>query len=175
MGELTYGDTMGIYPMASEYRDQARRTCLTAAAPVTILATDINTTVLQGAQRGIYESEKVEGLESAQLRRFFLNGDGANRGWVKVKDFLKCSIEFQRLNLMHGEWPIDGQFDAIFCRNVMIYFDKDTQYQILKRFVPLLRQPHGLLFAGHSEAFFNAKDLFTPLGASTYRIADSAR
>lgn len=141
---------------------------------VEILATDINTSVLQSAERGIYERERVEGVSTEQLHRYFLNGDGANSGWVKVKPALRQSIHFRMLNLMQADWSIEGKFDAIFCRNVMIYFDKATQYQILKRFVPLLRQPHGLLFAGHSEAFFNAKDLFAPLGATTYRIADEA-
>jgi chemotaxis protein methyltransferase CheR len=145
-----------------------------ARLPVSILATDINTAVLQGAERGIYEREKVEGLDVTQLRKYFWSGDGSNSGFVKVKDDLKRNIHFRSLNLMQADWPIEGQFDAIFCRNVMIYFDKDTQYQILKRFVPLLRQPHGLLFAGHSEAFFNAKDLFMPMGATTYRVADAA-
>jgi chemotaxis protein methyltransferase CheR len=116
----------------------------------------------------------VEELGLERLRSYFWDGDGANSGFVKVKDVLRRTIQFRMLNLMQPEWTIDGQFDAIFCRNVMIYFDKDTQYQILKRFVPLLRQPHGLLFAGHSEAFFNAKDLLTPMGATTYRVADQA-
>jgi len=146
-----------------------------AQAPVSILATDVNTTMLQEAERGIYERDRVEGLGLERLRGYFWDGDGANRGFVKVKDLLKRNIQFRMLNLMQPEWPIEGQFDAIFCRNVMIYFDKDTQYHILKRFVPLLRQPHGLLFAGHSEAFFGAKDLFTPMGATTYRVADEAR
>lgn len=145
-----------------------------AQPPATILATDINTTVLQGAERGIYEREKVESLTKEQLRNYFQYGDGAYSGLVKVKDSLKRGIQFRMLNLMHADWPLEGKFDAIFCRNVMIYFDKDTQYRILKRFVPLLQQPHGLLFAGHSEAFFNAKDLFTPLGSTTYRVADGA-
>jgi chemotaxis protein methyltransferase CheR len=143
-------------------------------SPVSILATDINTTVLQGAERGVYEREKVEGLHPEQLRKYFWNGDGSYSGLVKVKDDLRRNVQFRMLNLIQPDWPIEGQFDAIFCRNVMIYFDKTTQYQILKRFVPLLRQPHGLLFAGHSEAFFNAKDLFTPMGATTYRVTNAA-
>lgn len=140
-----------------------------------ILATDINTTMLQTAEAGIYDYERVEGLSAERLRRFFLRGSGAYEQRVKVKDALRQSIQFRMLNLMAPTWPIEGQFDAIFCRNVMIYFDKATQYQILKRFVPLLKQPHGLLFAGHSEAFFNAKDILTPLGATTYCVADAER
>lgn len=145
-----------------------------AQAPANILATDINTTVLQGAERGVYERNKVDSLTAEQLRNYFQYGEGTYRGLVKVKDSLKQGIQFRTLNLVQSNWPIDGQFDAIFCRNVMIYFDKSTQYQILRRFVPLLRQPHGMLFAGHSEAFFNAKDLFTPLGSTTYRVASEA-
>ena len=146
------------------------------AAPggVNILATDINTTMLQTAAAGVFERERVEGLSPERLRRYFLSGSGAFAGQVKIKDTIKRHIAFRMLNLMAPGWDIEGQFDAIFCRNVMIYFDKDTQYQILKRFVPLLKQPHGLLFAGHSEAFFNAKDLFTPMGSTTYRVAEGA-
>ncbi len=144
------------------------------AGGVSILATDINTTMLQDAAAGVYERERVEGLSPERRHRYFLSGSGAFVDQVKIKDSLKRNIAFRMLNLMAPEWDIEGQFDAIFCRNVMIYFDKDTQYQILKRFVPLLRQPHGLLFAGHSEAFFNAKDLFAPMGSTTYRVADGA-
>lgn len=143
-------------------------------AAVSILATDINTAILQQAEAGVFDRERVEGMSAERLRRFFLYGSGAYEGQVKVKSLLSQCISFRMLNLMQPAWNIEGQFDAIFCRNVMIYFDKTTQYQILKRFVPLLRQPHGLLFAGHSEAFFNAKDLFTPMGATTYRVAEGA-
>jgi chemotaxis protein methyltransferase CheR len=145
------------------------------AAAVRILATDINTAMLQEAAAGVFEAERVEGLPPEKLQRYFLNGSGAYAGRVKIKDAIRDSIEIRMLNLVQPEWGIEGQFDAIFCRNVMIYFDKPTQYQILERFVPMLKQPHGLLFAGHSEAFFNAKDLLTPLGATTYKVAHRAR
>lgn len=134
--------------------------------------------MLQEAEAGVFDRERVEGLSPERLRRHFLDGSGAFASKVKIKDKFKQSITFRMLNLMQPVWDIErsgeGQFDAIFCRNVMIYFDKDTQYQILKRFVPLLKKPHGLLFAGHSEAFFNAKDIFTPMGATTYKVADHA-
>jgi chemotaxis protein methyltransferase CheR len=141
---------------------------------VSILATDINTTMLQQAEAGVYEREKTEGLSMERLRRYFFSGSGAYAAQVKVKDLLRKCVSFRMLNLVQPEWPVDGPFDAIFCRNVMIYFDKDTQHQILKRFVPLLRQPHGLLFAGHSEAFFHAKDFLEPMGATTYRVTAGA-
>ena len=143
-------------------------------AAVSILATDINTVMLQQCDAGVFERERVEGLSPERLRRFFLSGSGAFAAQVKVKPLLRQCIDFRMLNLMQPGWGIEGQFDAIFCRNVMIYFDKTTQYQILKRFVPLLKQPHGLLFAGHSEAFFNAKDLVTPMGSTTYKVAQGA-
>ena len=135
-----------------------------------IFATDINTAVLQGAEAGVFELDRVESLPVERRRRFFLAGSGAYEGKVKVKDKLRQCIDFRMLNLMHEQWNVEGSFDAIFCRNVMIYFDKATQYRILKRFAPLLKQPHGMLFAGHSEAFFHAKDIFAPLGSTTYRV-----
>jgi chemotaxis protein methyltransferase CheR len=141
-------------------------------AAFSILATDINTTVLQQCDAGVYERERVEGLSSERLRRFFLSGSGSHAEQVKVKPILRQCVDFRMVNLMQPAWGIEGQFDAIFCRNVMIYFDKPTQYKILERFLPMLKQPHGLLFAGHSEAFFNAKDLVTPMGATTYRVAE---
>jgi chemotaxis protein methyltransferase CheR len=126
---------------------------------VSILATDINTTMLQEAAAGVFDREKVDGLSDERRRRYFLNGSGAYAAKVKIKDSLKQCISFRMLNLMQPTWGIEreGQFDAIFCRNVMIYFDKHTQYQLLKRFVPMLKKPHGLLFAGHSESFFTQK------------------
>jgi chemotaxis protein methyltransferase CheR len=141
---------------------------------VSILATDINTSMLQSAAAGEYEQEKFESVSPERLRRFFLRGSGAFEGRAKIKDSVRQCVEFRMLNLMEAAWPAEGDFDAIFCRNVMIYFDKDTQYRTLKRFVPLIRQPHGLLFAGHSEAFFHAKDFLMPLGATTYQVIRSA-
>ncbi len=142
-------------------------------AAFTILATDINTTMLQQCDAGVYDHERVEELAPERLRQFFLRGSGSRTAQVKVKPILRQCVDFRMINLVQPAWGIEGQFDAIFCRNVMIYFDKATQYQILKRFLPLLKQPHGLLFAGHSEAFFNAKDLVTPMGATTYRATES--
>jgi chemotaxis protein methyltransferase CheR len=144
------------------------------ASALSILATDVNTTMLQQCDAGVFDRERVEGLSPERLRRYFLSGSGAYAAQVKVKPILRQAISFRMVNLMSPAWGIDEPFDAIFCRNVMIYFDKDTQYQILKRFVPLIKQPHGLLFAGHSEAFFNAKDLVTPMGSTTYKVASGA-
>ena len=84
------------------------------------------------------------------------------------------TFSFRRINLLEAQWAVQGPLDVIFCRNVMIYFDKPTQYTILKRFSPLLR-PDGLLFAGHSESFMHAADLFRSLGRTVYALKDSPR
>jgi chemotaxis protein methyltransferase CheR len=142
--------------------------------PVEIIATDIDTNVLAKAKAGVYPMERVEKLAPDVLKRFFLKGSGANANNVKVRKELCDLISFQQLNLLDSQWPVKGPFDVIFCRNVMIYFDKDTQYQILKRFAPLL-EPHGLLFAGHSESLHHASDLFKLRGQTVYELAAPAR
>jgi chemotaxis protein methyltransferase CheR len=142
--------------------------------PVEILASDVDTNVLQHAERGDYAMERVEKLERSRLERFFLCGAGVNEGRVKVRPQLRDMVAFRRINLLDDEWKIDGPFDAIFCRNVMIYFDKPTQSRILERFVPLLRQD-GLLFAGHSESLFHVGHLFRLRGKTVYSLAASAK
>jgi chemotaxis protein methyltransferase CheR len=143
----------------------------TTTPPVTILATDIDTNVLATGERGVYPEERVEKMDPERLRRFFLKGTGAQEGYVRVRPELQKLITFSRLNLLDARWPIQGPFDVMFCRNVMIYFDKETQYQILKKFVPLLRED-GLLFAGHSESFLHASDIVRSLGRTVYERAD---
>lgn len=134
---------------------------------VTILATDIDTNVLETARKGVYPIDRVEKLTPEQLRRFFLKGTGVQEGFVCVRPELRQMINFQRLNLLEPGWAVKGPLDIIFCRNVMIYFDKPTQYKILSRFVPLLADD-GLMFAGHSESFLHAADLFRSLGRTVY-------
>ncbi len=142
-----------------------------ATPPVEIVASDIDTNVLAKAQRGVYPVERVERLSPERLRRFFLKGTGAQAGMVRVRPELQKLISFTRVNLLDARYPINGPFDVMFCRNVMIYFDKPTQYEILKKFVPLLKQD-GLLFAGHSESFLHAADLFHSLGRTVYERSD---
>ncbi len=143
----------------------------TLTPPVKILATDVDTQVLRIAEKGVFTRERVEKLSEANLKRFFLKGQGARAGFVKIRAELRNMITFRQSNLLASDWQVNGPFDAIFCRNVMIYFDKPTQYQILERFVPLLR-PHGLLFAGHSENFHHASRFFSACGKTVYRVAD---
>jgi chemotaxis protein methyltransferase CheR len=138
--------------------------------PVSIIASDVDTNVLAKAESGIYPMERVEKLSPDRVKRYFYKGIGAQAGLVRVKPELQALITFRQINLLDDNWPIRGPLDAIFCRNVMIYFDKETQLRILERFAPLL-QPEGVLFAGHSESFHNAGHVFNLRGKTVYELA----
>jgi len=138
--------------------------------PVTILATDLDTRVLETAKAGVYAEERVAKLDPALVKRFFLRGTGHQAGHVRVRQELRDMITFRQLNLLDNNWPIRPPLDVIFCRNVMIYFDKATQFAILKKFVPLLAND-GLLFAGHSESFYHAEELFKLRSKTVYELA----
>ncbi|OON41427.1 chemotaxis protein-glutamate O-methyltransferase [Izhakiella australiensis] len=133
-------------------------------------ATDIDTQVLEKALGGIYRQEELRTLSPQQLQRFFMRGTGPHAGMVRVRSELGSAIHFAQLNLLANEWALPGPFDAIFCRNVMIYFDKETQEKILRRFVPLLK-PGGLLFAGHSENFSQLSKDFYLRGQTVYGLS----
>ncbi|SDX71343.1 chemotaxis protein methyltransferase CheR [Allochromatium warmingii] len=135
--------------------------------PVQILATDLDTNVVRHAAEGIYPLDRVEKLSTAQLKRFFLRGTGSRAGMARMRPEVQALIEFQPLNLLSPAWPMREPFDVIFCRNVMIYFDKATQAKILTRFHPLLR-PDGLLFVGHSESLAHVANLFRLRGKTVY-------
>ena len=145
-----------------------------SAPNVRILATDLDTNVLARADAGVYDLERIEALTPEHTRRFFLRGKGANAGVVKVRPELRKLITFRQQNLLDAKWPVRGPFDVIMCRNVMIYFDKETQRQILEKFAPLLRAD-GLLFAGHSESFFHSAHLFKLRGKTVYELAGKAQ
>jgi len=138
--------------------------------PLTILATDIDTAVLHKARQGVYPLEAAARLDPLLLRRHFLRGRGASAGLARVRPELGALISFRPLNLLDAHWPMPNRFDAIFCRNVMIYFDKPTQRRLLERLARQLK-PGGLLFAGHSENLAQAHDLFEPQGKTVYRLA----
>jgi len=146
----------------------------TLKPPVRILATDVDTNVLATAQAGVYPMERIEKMKEERLRRYFLRGTGARAGTARVRDELRSMITFRQLNLLDSGWPVRGPFHAIFCRNVMIYFDKTTQYGILQKFVPLLRAD-GIMFAGHSESFHHASDLVRLRGKTVYELAGKGR
>lgn len=137
------------------------------APHVTILASDIDTNVLRTARAGVYSHDRIENLSKDYLHRYFQKGTGAQEGQVRVRPELQRLITFRRINLLESNWAITGPLDAIFCRNVMIYFDKPTQYKLLERFTPLLRED-GRLYVGHSESFLYASNLLRPIGRTVY-------
>ena len=140
--------------------------------PVKILASDVDTSVLEKARNGIYSFAQVEKMPQDKLKKFFTRGMGSKEGLVKIKPEIADLITFRQINLLDESWPIRGPFDVIFCRNVMIYFDKPTQLRILEKFAPLLR-PDGLLFAGHSESFHHAPHVFRLRGKTVYELASA--
>lgn len=141
----------------------------TLTPPVSIVATDIDTNVLETAANGVYPIDRIEKMAQERVKRFFQRGKGERAGLVRVRPELRQLITFKPLNLLASSWPVSGPFDVIFCRNVMIYFDKPTQSRILERFVPLMK-PEGLLFAGHSENFMYASDAFKLRGKTVYEL-----
>ena len=145
----------------------------TFTPPATVIATDVDTSVLAKAQAGVYSAERVAKLTAEQLRRYFVRDLGADGETVyAVRPELRRLVAFRQINLLDTRWPIRGPLDAVFCRNVMIYFDKVTQRRILHRFVPLMH-PDALLFAGHSENFRHSGDLFTLRGSTVYELASA--
>ena len=142
--------------------------------PVTIVASDLDTNVLATADKGVYAMDRVERLSPERLKRFFLKGSGSQEGFAAVRPELRRMVQFQQLNLLDASYAVKGPLDVLFCRNVMIYFDKPTQYKILSRFAPMM-QEDGLLFAGHSESFLHAADLFRSLGKTVYELSRRAR
>ncbi|WP_306534793.1 CheR family methyltransferase [Geobacter sp.] len=142
----------------------------TFTPPVRILATDIDTSVLDRARQGVYRLDRTDRLPREQLRRFFLRGDGNNAGLARVRPELRKLITFRQLNLLDPEWPMRERFDAIFCRNVMIYFDGATRQAVLQRLHGVLAAG-GLLYAGHAESFVQARQWFRLRGKTIYAKA----
>ena len=137
--------------------------------PVSIIATDIDSQVLQQARQGVYAAERCKGLSDARLKQFCLRGRAGTpqQGMVKMRPALQRLIEFRTLNLLSSQWALQPPFDIIFCRNVMIYFDKPTQRRLLERMVPMLVDD-GLYIAGHSESFTNAGNLVRLVDRTVY-------
>lgn len=143
------------------------------AQNVQIIASDIDTGVLETARRGVYPLERLDQLDPAVKKRYFQRGTGTNAGLARVIPELRQMVEFRRINLLDADWHLSGGFDAIFCRNVMIYFDKPTQVRLLERMVHLLR-PNGLFFAGHSESFVQANHLVKLVSRTVYQPVPGA-
>lgn len=157
-GEEPYSIAMTLCETLGSFASQAH-----------VIATDIATNVLATASEGVYPLDRLEKMSPERAKRFFLKGKGRHEGLVRVRPELRQMVTFRQLNLLADDWPVSGSFDAIFCRNVMIYFDKPTQGKILARF-PSLMKPDGLLFAGHSENFLYVSDAFRLRGKTVYEL-----
>jgi len=134
-----------------------------------LIASDIDTKVLSTARQGVYAAD-ARGLSPERLRRHFMRGTGANAGHIRIKPELGQMVDFKPFNLMTAHWSMGEPFDMVFCRNVMIYFDHDTQRKVLERIHGVMK-PGGLLFVGHSENFTDARDLFALRGKTIYQRA----
>jgi chemotaxis protein methyltransferase CheR len=144
-----------------------------AVAPsIRILATDISTRVLDGARRAAYPEERFTGLPIQELRPFLMRGTESWKGWYRVKQQVRDLIEFRRLNLM-DEFSQLGSFPVIFCRNVMIYFDKTTQESLVHRLTDCL-EPGGYLLIGHAESLNRIKHRLHYIQPAIYRKAGGA-
>lgn len=139
------------------------------AAQSKIIATDIDTEALSKASAGIYPIKDVMNIGEDRAKRFFLKGSMDNSGFARVKPELSSMIEFKQMNLNAPSWDMKGKFDVIFCRNIMIYFDRASQTRILKGFSPLL-QDDGLLITGHSENFTYLESDFKLRGQTIYTL-----
>lgn len=134
---------------------------------VKILATDLDTNVLAHGRAGVYDAERITGLNKTRTSTWFLKGKGQHAGSVRVDSRLKELITFNQLNLMK-DWPMKGPFDFMFCRNVIIYFEKPTQRVLFDRYAKLLVDD-AHLFLGHSESLYKVSDKFELIGNTIYQ------
>jgi chemotaxis protein methyltransferase CheR len=134
---------------------------------IRILASDISTRVLKKAAAGIYKMERIRAIPMAVLKKYFLRGENNWQDHVKIKNFVKALVTFKRVNLMEP-FSFPQAFDCIFCRNVMIYFDKKTQEALVNRFYQNLH-PEGVLFIGHSESLTGIRHPFRYLRPAVYQ------
>lgn len=131
-----------------------------------ILAVDIDSYVLELAEKGIYSYEAVKKVKKERLKRFFLKGKNTQKGYAKVKDELRRLIAFREMNLA-SNWSLRDQFDVIFCRNVILYFTKEVKEKVIEKFHQYLK-PSGLLIMGYSEILDDFEKEFRLIGNSVY-------
>jgi chemotaxis protein methyltransferase CheR len=135
-----------------------------------LLATDLDSAVLATGSAGEYTAERFQTVSQQRLRKYF-DETGAGGKRFRAREELKSLITFKQLNLMH-EWPMRGPFDAIFCRNVIIYFDKATQRALFERMATMQR-PGDYLFLGHSESLYRVSEKYDLIGKTIYRRNES--
>lgn len=139
---------------------------------IEIVASDIDTKVLDTAKRAIYDKDALASVPPPLQKKYFLRGKDDMLGQVKVKAEAARLVEFKRINLKDTRWPLEGQFDVIFFRNALIYFNQDTQDAFLRKMARHLR-PRGYLFLGNSEHIPWLHDILEPLNRTMYRLRDA--
>lgn len=154
-GEEPYSIILNLYELCQRHRVR-----------LTILATDLDTDVLRKAANGVYPLQAIEKYPKNLKKTFFLKGKGSNEGFCRVKKQFRQLIEFRQLNLI-SDWKFPTPFDAIFCRNVMIYFDNEQKAEILRKYHESLCSK-GLLFLGHSESLHKLSKGFDNVGKTIY-------
>ena len=141
----------------------------TSAKNSKILATDIDSNMLSTAKAGLYDSKKCrDTIPANYFKSCCRKGGDTGESMVEMSDEVKKLISFRHLNLLH-DWPMKGKFDAIFCRNVMIYFDKETRDRLVRRYAGYLKE-NGILFVGHSESLLSVSDIYQCQGKTIYRL-----
>lgn len=165
--------TMRIWSSACSTGEEAWSVAMVmreAGHPADILATDIDSDVLATAREGVYPAERAAGVAPERLHRHFLRGMGGKEGLVRIRPELRPMVRFAQFNLQGAQWPAPGRFDAIFCRNVVIYFEREAQRRLADRLAAALA-PGGLLLVGHAESFPSANPAFRPCGRTAYELS----
>jgi chemotaxis protein methyltransferase CheR len=139
-----------------------------AGCPAQIRATDIDSQVLATGQEGVYAAERTAAIPAERLRRHFLRGTGSNEGLLRIRPELRTMVSFAQFNLQEPAWP-RTQFDVVFCRNVVIYFDREAQRRLADRLAQALA-PGGLLVVGHAESFPASHPAFRSCGRTAYEL-----
>lgn len=138
---------------------------LPAGLDLKILGSDIDTNVLEKARTGEYTAEEMNGVDAHILARYFRSGAG---GGFRVRDHIRPYVSFSRLNLVYDAFQFKNPIDIIFCRNVVIYFNRETKSEVYHKFYQVLSHP-GYLFSGHSENLFPYADMFSFVKKSVYK------
>lgn len=139
------------------------------AGDFSVFATDISTRMLETARKGIYPESAIEPVPAVFKHKYLMRGKGSHAGFSRVVPELRNRLQFQRINLNNGRnFGIKTRMDIIFCRNVIIYFDRETQKKLFEKFYTQL-VPGGYLFIGHSESLHGINNQFKPVAAATYR------
>lgn len=160
-GEEPYTLAMVLSEFAREHSDFSFR----------ILATDISTNALERGERAVYPEERIAPVPQEYRKRYLLRSKDRSTNLVRVKPNLRANVTFRRLNLMHDEYGIRDRFEIIFCRNVIIYFERPTQYRLLRHLYDYL-VPGGYLFLGHSETLTGMDLALETVAPTIYRKAE---